>query len=156
MSSVVKAMRKYEAEASGPNKLKLGYGKSFSTCVIWINDVDGIFPDEKALLNQVKRFGTVKNVVYGEKKAVLIFYESIDEARKAVDDLRLKLFSGSKTSVDFASRDYQTYFMAKLAKPEDGRGRSNSSGSWMSGNSIDYEDRPYESSNSRARNSVSS
>ncbi|OTF80616.1 RNA recognition motif protein [Euroglyphus maynei] len=79
-----------------------------------------------------------------EQKTALCFFETREEANKAVDDLKTKMINGRRVEVELASRDFQTYFMEhKVAKPNDSnvRGRS---GSWMSANSVDYDERSYD------------
>lgn len=149
--SVVRAMRKCDNECMGNNKLKLGFGKSFSTSCVWLYDTVESFSDEKSVLNQMKRYGTIKSHVYvlDNKGSALIYYESPEAARLAVEDLKNKYINGRKIQVDFASRDFQAYFFEKHVKPDDTHRNSGSVNSW-SGNSLDYEDRIYE--NSRNRN----
>lgn len=145
-------MRKCDNENMGSTKLKLGFGKSFSTSCVWLCDTIEAFSDEKALLNQMRRYGTIKNHVFvrDHKGSALIFYETSEDARNAVEDLRNKFINGRKIQVDFASRDFQAYFLGKHVKPEDTHRNSSSMNSWSGNNSsLDYDDRMYESSRNR-------
>lgn len=156
ISSVVKAMRRYDGEMMSGTRLKCGFGKSFPSSCIWLCDnidpKDRAFPDEKVLINHMRRYGTIKNhMTSRDCKSTLIFFESSDEARKAVEELHNKVVNGRKVQVDFASRDFQTYFMTKSMNKSDDTHRIRSAGSGWTINLInDYEDRPYE--NSRSRN----
>ena len=150
--SVVKAIRKYDNEFMGSTRLKLGYGKSFHSSCICIGNFKEIFCDLKAIEKYLNKYGQVKKMVQDhEQKTALCFFETREEANKAVDDLKAKMINGRRVEVELASRDFQTYFMEhKIAKPNEtnshGRGRS---GSWMSANSVDYDER---SSYDRNRN----
>nr|XP_027203790.1 uncharacterized protein LOC113797582 [Dermatophagoides pteronyssinus] len=136
----------------GSTRLKLGYGKSFHSSCICIGNFKEIFCDLKAIEKYLNKYGQVKKMVQDhEQKTALCFFETREEANKAVDDLKAKMINGRRVEVELASRDFQTYFMEhKIAKPNEtnshGRGRS---GSWMSANSVDYDER---SSYDRNRN----
>ncbi|KAH7642214.1 hypothetical protein HUG17_5259 [Dermatophagoides farinae] len=145
--SVVKAIRKYDNEFMGSTRLKLGYGKSFHSSCICIGNYKEIFCDLKAIEKYLNKYGQVKKMVHDhEQKTALCFFETRDEANKAVDDLKAKMINGRRVEVELASRDFQTYFMEhKIAKPNEtnSHGRSRS-GSWMSANSVDYDERSYD------------
>lgn len=154
ISSVVKAMRKFDNETVGGIKLKLGFGKSFATSCIWISEICDAFLDEKTFLSQVKRYGNIKNCVMNkDDRSALVFYETSEDAKKAADDLRSKTLNGQRLQVDFASRDFQTFFMSRHKNELDShRNRSSVGSSWFGGNSNisnEYDDRTYESSRSR-------
>lgn len=156
ISSVVKAMRKYDNEPmrkyendqKGSTRLKLGFGRSISSNCMWIGDYQDAFSDLKALEKYLNRYGSIKKLLPDhEQKTVLCFYETFDETKKAVEDLQMKMINGRKVKVEFASHDYQTFFIEKKATSKsDGSNDSHRvrSGSWISANSLDYEDRLYD------------
>lgn len=158
---MVKAMRKYDGDTMVGQKLKCGFGKSFPSCCVWLCDnkddaKERAFADEKLIISNMKRYGNVKHSSFSrDQKSALIFYENSDEARKAVDELHNKLVNGRKVQVDFASRDFQNFFITKNKISEESHRRSTSSG-WTNSNnsgssmSLDYEERSYENSRSRS------
>ncbi|CAG2112505.1 unnamed protein product, partial [Medioppia subpectinata] len=114
ITSVVKAMRKLDGENLGQNRIKLGFGKSMPTTCVWIHGVSEQLT-EKSLLWQANRFGTVVNLMLDRHRAnALIFYDSVECAQIAVQDLKGRVLSGRKMQVDFASRECQTAFFDNM------------------------------------------
>ncbi|KAH9409556.1 hypothetical protein TYRP_010566, partial [Tyrophagus putrescentiae] len=163
ISSVVKAMRKYDGELMGSTRLKCGFGKSFPSSCVWLCDnkddsKDRAFTDRDKVHTQLNRYGNIKNSISSaDRKSWLIFFDTCDEARKAIEELHNKPINGRKVMVDFASRDFQNFFIGKHSvKSEDATHRASrsSTSSWTGNNStgsLDYEDRgSYESSRSRS------
>ena len=144
ISSVVKAMRKLDGENLGQNRIKLGFGKSMPTPCVWIHGVSEALT-EKSLLWHANRFGTVVNLVIDrERSNALIFYDTVECAQIAVQDLKGRVLSGRKLQVDFASRECQTAFFDYLelsgqitpgdrpwTETRTGRQTGNSANSWQ-------------------------
>lgn len=114
--SVVKAIRKMDGEHLGNNRIKLGFGKSMPTNVVW---VDGIVENvnEKYLRMQFDPFGPISKVsIDRDRGQALIFYEQMVGAQSAVSKMRGYSLKGNKIQVDFASRECQQSFYEHLEK----------------------------------------
>lgn len=97
--SVVKAMRKMDGEHLGGNRVKLGFGKSMPTSVVWIDGVSETASDAY-LTTQFNRFGSVQNVaVDRERKLALVYFEQIQHAQMAVKEMRGVTLRGKKLQV---------------------------------------------------------
>lgn len=128
-------MKKYREDPTP--RLKLGYGKSYvSSNCICINEYKQCFEDEKSLEKYLIRFGQIKNLIPDyHHKNILCFFESHEISKKAMDDLNSKRISGKKFKAEFASRDYQEFFLKRKLNNRASSGYCNSA------NSIDNEDR---------------
>ncbi|XP_045477804.1 protein split ends isoform X2 [Harmonia axyridis] len=114
--SVVKAIRKMDGEHLGNNRIKLGFGKSMPTNVVW---VDGVVESvtEKYLRMQFEPFGPIsKASIDRDRGQALVFYEQMVGAQSAVSKMRGYSLKGNKIQVDFASRECQQSFYEHLEK----------------------------------------
>lgn len=133
ISSVLKAIKKYRENPT--KRLKLGYAKSFETTCIFISDYKQHFDDEKSLEKYLSRYGLKSLKPDYQNKNILCALKNYDMAKKAIEELNDKRVNGKKLRVEFASRDYQQYFEKRKINNRE------SSGSWISANSKDNEDR---------------
>jgi len=124
ISSVVKAIREMEGKSIGDKPIKLGFGKCTPTTCVWVNNL----PEQleiKALEVTFSRYGPVLHVLIDRLKTRgLVYYETVHLAETAVNEMRGHLIGGNKIQIDFASRDFQTVFLAHMEvteqlKPED-------------------------------------
>ena len=88
-----------DGEDIAGNKVKLGYGKSMPTNCVWVDDVAESCPDP-VFFRQFQRFGNVTHgVIDREEGKALIYYENLEEAQRAVNDMRARIIYNKKIMV---------------------------------------------------------
>ncbi|XP_065564820.1 protein split ends-like isoform X3 [Artemia franciscana] len=107
-------MRDMDGEHLGANRIKLGFGKSMPSPVMWIDGV-GDSVSEKYLTRQLARFGPILYTVLDKRKGhAMIFFEQTKSAVAAVQEMRGRSLGGRRLQVDFASKECQLYFLDSL------------------------------------------
>ena len=79
--------------------LQLGFGKSMPTNCVW---TDGIAPTvtKKFLCRQFGRFGHVSHgVIDAERGRGLVYYDNMELAQQAVNEMRGRALAGKKIQV---------------------------------------------------------
>ncbi|KAI0215300.1 hypothetical protein LSAT2_032681 [Lamellibrachia satsuma] len=114
ITSVVSALRDMDGEHIGNNEIKLGFGKSMPTTCVWTDGV-ATTVTKKFLCRQFGRFGHVSHcVIDSERGRALIYYDSMELAQQAVNEMRGRALAGKKIQIDFASRDCQIAFFESM------------------------------------------
>lgn len=118
--SVVKALKKMDAEYIGESKVKLGFGKSMPTTVVWLDGLDDTVT-ESLLKRTVQRYGSLSKILVDKNCGrALVYYDSVDCAQYCVSDLRGRVIGSCKLQIDFASRDCIGDFKEKLPPTPNG------------------------------------
>ena len=101
-----------DGEDIAGNKVKLGYGKSMPTNCVWVDDVAESCP-EQMFFRQFQRFGNVTHgVIDREEGKALIYYENLEEAQRAVNDMRARVIYNKKIMVSKLVLVRCTYMMS--------------------------------------------
>ncbi|CAL8079417.1 unnamed protein product [Calicophoron daubneyi] len=122
IKSVVRALSNQDAIRVGGKTVKLGFGKSQPTNVVWL---DNLAPtvNEAFLTRQFRRYGHLTHVVL-DKKALraLLYFDKVEMAQRALNETRNRALIGRKVQLDYAGYECQVAFMRRLAK-HDGFGQ---------------------------------
>ena len=99
IKAVVCALKHMDGEMIASNKVKLGFGKSMPTSCVWVDDIADNCT-EQYFFRQFQRFGQVSyGVVDREECKGLVYYDNLDEAQRAVNEMRGRIISGKKIMV---------------------------------------------------------
>ncbi|XP_052759600.1 msx2-interacting protein-like isoform X2 [Mya arenaria] len=114
ISSVVKSLKDLDGITWGTTKLKVGFGKSMATPVVWLGNLADTV-HEGFLYRQFQRFGALSHtVVDKENHRGLVFFIAPESAQYALPEMRNRIWNGKKIHIDYASRDCQESFFKKM------------------------------------------
>ncbi|XP_053378964.1 msx2-interacting protein-like isoform X2 [Mercenaria mercenaria] len=114
ITSVVKALKDLDGTTWGSTKLKVGFGKSMATPVVWLGNLADTV-HEGFLCKQFARFGALSHtVVDRENHKGLVFFMNVESAQYALPEMRNRIWNGKKIHIDYASRDCQEMFYKKM------------------------------------------
>ncbi|XP_060565784.1 msx2-interacting protein-like isoform X2 [Ruditapes philippinarum] len=114
ITSVVKALKDLDGTTWGSTKLKVGFGKSMATPVVWLGNLADTV-HESFLCKQFARFGALSHtVVDRENHKGLVFFMNVESAQYALPEMRNRIWNGKKIHIDYASRDCQEMFYKKM------------------------------------------
>ncbi|KAH8850726.1 split ends Protein [Schistosoma japonicum] len=116
IKSVVRALKEQEAIRVGGKPVKLGFGKSQPTNVVWLDNLSPTI-NEAFLSRQFGRYGQLSHVVLDRKSMrALLYFDNVEVAQHAVNETRNRALVGRKVQIDYAGYECQVAFMKKLAK----------------------------------------
>ncbi|KAH3827573.1 hypothetical protein DPMN_129510, partial [Dreissena polymorpha] len=96
ISSVVRALKDLDGTAWSSTKLKVGFGKSMATPVVWLGNLADTV-HEGFLCHQFSRFGTLSHtVVDKENHRGLVFFLAPESAQYALPEMRNRIWNGKK------------------------------------------------------------
>jgi hypothetical protein len=105
--SVIKIMRCINDKMFSDNQLSMGFGRPSAGRILWLDGVSSELK-EITLTSYLKKYcdNGVRDVkIYREKGQALIYFYSVDDAKKCADHLRGKRFYDQRIMVDFASKE---------------------------------------------------
>ncbi|KAL3316619.1 hypothetical protein Ciccas_004737, partial [Cichlidogyrus casuarinus] len=118
IKSVVEALKEQESVRVSDKPVKLGFGKSQPTSVVWL---DNLAPEitETHLSRHFSKYGRLNYVLVDERSfRSLLFFDSVDFAQRCVNDIRGRNFMNRRVQVDFASQYCQVYFLKNLLEAD--------------------------------------
>ncbi|XP_065183865.1 daf-12-interacting protein 1-like isoform X2 [Sycon ciliatum] len=114
MTSACRAKALMNAQLIGRSYCKVGFGHRVVTHTLWIGGISHHVSDAD-VARKCSRFGAVLEVaVNPAQKAALVHFDCKDSAVAAADELRGKIFHGSRLKVDFANRNSRSAFYKQL------------------------------------------
>ncbi|TPP66418.1 Msx2-interacting protein [Fasciola gigantica] len=116
IKSVVRALSKQETIRVGSKPVKLGFGKSQPTNVVWL---DNLAPtvNESFLARQFGRYGHLTHVLLDRKsRRALLYFDTVEMAQRALNETRNRTLIGRKVQLDYAGYECQVAFVRRLAK----------------------------------------
>ncbi|CAH8473669.1 unnamed protein product [Heterobilharzia americana] len=116
IKSVVRALQEQETIRVNGKPVKLGFGKSQPTNVVWLDNLSPTI-NETFLTRQFGRYGQLTHVVLDRKlMRALLYFDNVEVAQHAVNETRNRALVGRKVQIDYAGYECQVAFMRKLAK----------------------------------------
>lgn len=116
IKSVVRALNDQDNIRVNGKTVKLGFGKSQPTKVVWLDNLSPTV-NETFLTRQFDRYGRLTQVLLDRKsERALLYFETVDMAQRALNETRNRLISGRKVQLDYAGHECQVYFIRRLAK----------------------------------------
>jgi len=118
--SVIKAMRCMNGKCIGNNLIKLGFGKSKPTRVLWLDGISEQLKDNY-LLEYFKSYcdNNVHQVLIDRIKGqALVYFGTIEDAKMCADKIRAKRFYDKRIMVDFASKEFISSRFEHLLDPK--------------------------------------
>jgi RNA recognition motif-containing protein len=118
--SVIKAMRCMSGKCIGNNPIKLGFGKSKPTRVLWLDGVSEQLRDTY-LLDYFKSYceNNVHQALIDRLKGqALVYFGTIEDAKMCADKIRAKRFYDKRVMVDFASKEFISSRFEHLLDPK--------------------------------------
>ncbi|CAH8827898.1 unnamed protein product [Trichobilharzia szidati] len=116
IKSVVRALKDQETVRVNGKPVKLGFGKSQPTNVVWLDNLSPTI-NEAFLTRQFGRYGQLTHVVLDRKSMrALLYFDNVEVAQHAVNETRNRALVGRKVQIDYAGYECQVAFMRKLAK----------------------------------------
>ncbi|CAH8460331.1 unnamed protein product [Schistosoma turkestanicum] len=116
IKSVVRALKEQETVRVNGKPVKLGFGKSQPTNVVWLDNLSPTI-DEAFLTRQFGRYGQLTHVALDRKlMRALLYFDNVEVAQHAVNETRNRALIGRKVQIDYAGYECQVAFMKKLAK----------------------------------------
>ncbi|KAK4473701.1 hypothetical protein MN116_003046 [Schistosoma mekongi] len=116
IKSVVRALKEQETIRVSGRPVKLGFGKSQPTNVVWLDNLSPTI-NEAFLSRQFGRYGQLSHVVLDRKSMrALLYFDNVEVAQHAVNETRNRALVGRKVQIDYAGYECQVAFMKKLAK----------------------------------------
>ncbi|KAF7258605.1 hypothetical protein EG68_03880 [Paragonimus skrjabini miyazakii] len=113
--SVVRALSNQDAIRVGDKPVKLGFGKSQPTNVVWLDNLPTV--TEAFLTRQFGRYGHLTHVVLDRKSSrALLYFDTVEMAQRALNETRNRAFLGRKVQLDYAGYECQVAFMRRLSK----------------------------------------
>lgn len=113
---MVRALSDQESIRVFNKVVKLGFGKSQPSNVVWLDNLASTI-NESYLSKQFGRYGQLNHVVLDRKSLkALLYFETVEMAQRAVNETRNRAIIGRKVQIDFAGYECQVAFMKKLAK----------------------------------------
>jgi len=121
IKSVVKAMKAYEPKLVRDHSIKLGFGKSQPTNVLWLDDLPATIT-EVVLRSAIHRLTNLsseqildiyiddRNSHKSQTSQCLIYFTDTRAAQDAINSIRGKKIEGKRIQVDFASKVFVTRF----------------------------------------------
>lgn len=112
----MRALSKQETIRVGGKPVKLGFGKSQPTNVVWL---DNLAPavNESFLARQFGRYGHLTHVVLDRKsRRALLYFDTVEMAQRALNETRNRTLIGRKVQLDYAGYECQVAFVRRLAK----------------------------------------
>ncbi|KAM7533279.1 hypothetical protein Aperf_G00000128021 [Anoplocephala perfoliata] len=113
IKSVVRALSNQESIMVSGKPVKLGFGKSQPSTVVWL---DNLSPSvtESFLSRQFGRYGRLKDIVLDMKLGrALLYFDAVEAAQRALNETRNRSLLGRKVQIDFASVECQFAFIDK-------------------------------------------
>lgn len=113
IKSVVRALSNQESIMVAGKPVKLGFGKSQPSTVVWL---DNLSPSvtETFLSRQFGRYGRLKDIVLDMKLGrALLYFDAVEAAQRALNETRNRSLLGRKVQIDFASVECQFAFIDK-------------------------------------------
>ncbi|KAF8569214.1 hypothetical protein P879_04041 [Paragonimus westermani] len=115
IKSVVRALSNQDAIRVGDKPVKLGFGKSQPTNVVWLDNLPTV--TEAFLTRQFGRYGHLTHVVLDRKSSrALLYFDTVEMAQRALNETRNRAFLGRKVQLDYAGYECQVAFMRRLSK----------------------------------------
>ncbi|KAL4221812.1 hypothetical protein ACF0H5_020066 [Mactra antiquata] len=131
ITSVVKALKDLDGTTWGSTKLKVGFGKSMATPVVWLGNLADTV-HEGFLCKQFAHFGALSHtVVDRETHKGLVFFMNVESAQYALPEMRNRIWNGKKIHIDYASRDCQEAFFKKMEQSGQLRPGERPDARWM-------------------------
>ncbi|KAL7060690.1 hypothetical protein AAHC03_09196 [Spirometra sp. Aus1] len=116
IKSVVRALCDQENVRISGKQVKLGFGKSQPSNVVWLDNLS-VSMTEAFLVRQFGRYGRLNHVVLDRKLLrALLYFDTIEAAQRALNETRNRTFIGKKVQIDYATYECQVAFMRKMAK----------------------------------------
>ncbi|CAH8478051.1 unnamed protein product [Schistosoma curassoni] len=116
IKSVVRALKEQETVRVNGKPVKLGFGKSQPTNVVWLDNLSPTI-NEAFLTRQFGRYGQLTHVVLDRKSMrALLYFDNVEVAQHAVNETRNRALVGRKVQIDYAGYECQVAFMKKLSK----------------------------------------
>ncbi|VDN10383.1 unnamed protein product, partial [Dibothriocephalus latus] len=116
IKSVVRALCDQENVRISGKQVKLGFGKSQPSNVVWLDNLS-LSTTETFLVRQFGRYGRLNHVVLDRKLLrALLYFDTIEAAQRALNETRNRTFIGKKVQIDYATYECQVAFMRKMAK----------------------------------------
>lgn len=120
IKSVIKAMRCMNGKCIGNNLIKLGFGKSKPTRVLWLDGISDQLKDTY-LLDYFKTYceNNVHQALIDRIKCqALVYFGTIEDAKMCADKIRAKRFYDRRIMVDFASKEFISSRFEHLLDPK--------------------------------------
>ncbi|KAL5108642.1 Msx2-interacting protein [Taenia crassiceps] len=114
IKSVVRALSDQESITISGKSVKLGFGKSQPSNVVWL---DNLSPNvtETFLMRQFGRYGRLKDTVVDSKLGrALLYFDTVEAAQRALNETRNRSLLGRKVQIDYATLECQVAFMEKF------------------------------------------
>ncbi|TGZ57083.1 hypothetical protein CRM22_010027 [Opisthorchis felineus] len=117
IKSVVRALSDQDSIRVGNKVVKLGFGKSQPTNVVWLDNLPPV--TEAFLARQFGRYGHLTHVVLDRKSSrALLYFDTVEMAQRALNETRNRAIVGRRVQVDFAGYECQVAFMRRLGSQE--------------------------------------
>ncbi|OON18812.1 hypothetical protein X801_05327 [Opisthorchis viverrini] len=117
IKSVVRALSDQDSIRVGNKVVKLGFGKSQPTNVVWLDNLPAV--TEAFLARQFGRYGHLTHVVLDRKSSrALLYFDTVEMAQRALNETRNRAIVGRRVQVDFAGYECQVAFMRRLGSQE--------------------------------------
>ncbi|EUB61012.1 Protein split ends [Echinococcus granulosus] len=114
IKSVVRALSDQESITVSGKPVKLGFGKSQPSNVVWL---DNLSPSvtETFLMRQFGRYGRLKDTMVDLKLGrALLYFDTVEAAQRALNETRNRSLLGRKVQIDYATLECQVAFMEKF------------------------------------------